>query len=243
MNNDIASVLLAKGLTDSDRDELSSLIKVWREKLDRNQLRVRYYDGSVTAAEVNIGIAVPEELKNLEITCCWGAKAVDCLQERSQFDGFMFDGDEEDELLVELVRDNHLIDKYERAVTPELIHGPVFATVSAGYADEPAAIVNFHSAETSAAIWDGRKNRIGSGFAIMATRTKAHSAEQEPSIVNLYTEDAITVITRGEADEWVAERHANPLGRPLMEPMCYRPTDTRPFGRSRITRPAMSVGL
>lgn len=61
-----------------------------------------------------------------------------------------------------------------------------------------------------------------------------------PSIVNLYTDTALIVLTR-EGTVWTAERHPNKMGRPLMEPLIWNATSSKPFGRSRLKQPIRSL--
>ena len=64
--------------------------------------------------------------------------------------------------------------------------------------------------------------------------------EWTPSIVNFYTDTALIVLTR-EGNIWTAHRHPNKMGRPLMEPLIWNATSSKPFGRSRLKRPIRSL--
>ena len=55
-------------------------------------------------------------------------------------------------------------------------------------------------------------------------------------MMNLYTDDAIWVLHR-DGQIWAAEKHEHKMGRPLMEPLIYNPTSSKPFGQSRIKEP------
>ena len=68
----------------------------------------KYYEGHVTLRDVNLGIALPQGLRNLEVGCSWGQKAVDVLAARSMFDGFVGTGGSLDSL-AKLVADNRLV--------------------------------------------------------------------------------------------------------------------------------------
>ena len=57
-----------------------------------------------------------------------------------------------------------------------------------------------------------------------------------PCHINLYTDDAIWVLTRSHST-WTAERKPHKMGRPLMEPLIWNATSAKPFGRSRIKEP------
>ena len=241
MNNSLGNITGATGLTEEDRDRLERLVNVWQAKLARNRLCKRYYEGRRTAAEVNLGIAIPEELSALEVSCCWGAKAVDVLAARSKFDSYVFSDGETVTELEGLVRDNQLVLRYQKAVVSELIHSVVFATVSRGGEGEPKAMVHFHSAESAAGIWSGRKDRLDCGFAIIDSRVFDKGAEEMPCLVALHTDTHVVEIERGDDLEWHAEYLPHSMGRPMMEPLMYRPSELRPFGRSRITRSVMTL--
>ncbi|MBR4702334.1 MAG: hypothetical protein IKO91_00675, partial [Oscillospiraceae bacterium] len=77
------------GLTERERAQLKRLLEVYREHASKNKEKDCYYEGKISLGEVNLGIALPEGMKGLEIGCSWGAKCVDVLAARSMFDGFV----------------------------------------------------------------------------------------------------------------------------------------------------------
>lgn len=90
---------------------------------------------------------------------------------------------------------------------------------------------------TSAAKWDGVKGRIAYGFAIINTEIQENKVVI-PTVINLYTDSAIWVISFSKtSNSWSAAEHKNKMGRPLMEPLIWNATSTKPFGRSRIKYP------
>jgi hypothetical protein len=97
--------------------------------------------------------------------------------------------------------------------------------------------IRFHSAQTAAAIWNGEKGRIDYGFAIIDTAPNNDNTVWMPSLINYYTDEAIWVLRKDEYDRWSAEEHRHIMGRPLMEPLIYNPTASKPFGQSRIKEP------
>lgn len=223
-----------KGLSEDEVIKLSKLIDILLLHESKNRLKNRYYEGKVTLAEVNLGIALPDGMQGLEIGCSWGAKTVDVLAGRSMFDGFVGSDGRENEDLVQIVRDNNLVAEYPKACRDELKIGCSFATLSA---DESIGCkIRFHSAQTAAALWNGEKGRIDCGLAIIDTVEDETSKVFVPSIVNMYTDDAIIVMRRSNG-LWTAERHVHKMGRPLMEPLIFNPTSTKPFGQSRIKEP------
>lgn len=211
------------------------LLEVFVQHQFRNFQKNKYYEGNISVGSVNLGIALPEGLKNLEIGCAWGAKTVDVLAARSMFDGYVGLNGEEIEELDGIVVANNLVAEYAKACRDELKFGCTFATLSAD--KDIKCKIRFHSPQTAAALWDGEKGRISRGFAIIDTAPDDVSKDWTPSLVNYYTDDAIWVLERRSNGNWYAEEHPHKMGRPLMEALIWNSTSNKPFGRSRIKEP------
>jgi len=237
--HNLGNIAKAKGLEPEDAAALSELVKVYAKHRKRNVRLTRYYDGKVRAGDVNIGIAVPEELANLEVSCNWPAKVVEALQARSQFDAFWSSLGEIKTELDAICEENDLPMRYGKAVIPELKHGCVFATLSMN--DFERASIKFHTAQSSAARWDGEHDRLLDGFAIIDSAKFNMDRSYKPSLVNMYTSEAIITLRRRNALDWSAEYHPHKMGRPLMAAMVYRGTDEKPFGKSRINNAVMHL--
>ena len=223
------------GLPLEELERLQKLVTTFNTHSYKNDEKDRYYEGKISLGEVNLGIALPDTLRRLEIGCAWGAKTVDVLAGRSMFDGFVGGNGEELTDLEKITDDNNLIDEYMKACRDELKYGCVFATLSRG-ADKQAKI-RFHSPQTAAAVWDGNKGRIAYGFAIIDTAPDNNTTEWTPNKVNYYTDDSIWVLTLIGSGIYQAERHPHKMGRPLMEAIVWNATSNKPFGRSRIKEP------
>lgn len=227
-----------KGLLPAEQQQLQDLADVFNYHQSSNTLKDKYYEGHVTLQDVNLGIALPQGLRNLEVGCSWGQKAVDALAARSMFDGFVGNGGALDGLQ-KLVMDNRLVAAYAKACRDQLKYGCVFATLSADSAI--GCKVRFHSPATAAALWSGEKSRIACGLAIIDTVKDEHLAGAwQPSLVNLYTDTAVIVL-RSVDRGWTAQRIPHRMGRPLMEPMIWNATNGKPFGRSRLKRPIRAL--
>lgn len=221
------------GLTSEEQRQLEALADVYRYHQCRNSIKDKYYEGHVTLNDVNLGIALPPGLKNMEVGCNWGQKAVDALASRSMFDGFVGSGEAAD-TAARLVEKNRLLDQYAKACRDELKYGCVFATLSAD--STLGCRIRFHSPAASAALWSGEKGRIDCGMAIIDTvPDEKYKDTWRPHIVNLYTDEAVIVLTEANG-KWYAERHDSKMGRPLMEPLIWNATTGKPFGRSRLKR-------
>lgn len=222
------------GLGNKEKEILAELFDIYERHYSANAKKIKYYEGAVTLGDVNLGIALPNGLSKVGVGCSWGAKTVDVLAARSMFDGFVDENGSELETLNRIVKDNNLLAEYGKACRDELKFGCSFATLSGN--NESGCTIRFHSPMTSAAKWDGKKGRIEYGFAIIATDEK--DGTTIPTIINLYTENAIWVLTYNKVvDNWSAVGHIHKMGRPLMEPLIWNATSTKPFGRSRIKYP------
>lgn len=223
------------GLPYDEQIRLQSLVDTFLYHQWKNQQKDRYYEGNISLESVNLGIALPEGLRNLEIGCAWGAKAVDVLAGRSMFDGFVGANGNEVEELDNIVITNDLIAEYNKACRDELKYGCTFATLSRD--TEKGCKIRFHSPMTAAALWNGDLGRIDCGFAIISTQPDDNDANLwTPSLINYYTDSAVWVLTR-DGDVWTAAEYRHRMGRPLMEPLVWNATSNKPFGRSRIKEP------
>lgn len=223
-----------RGLPAEEYADLLSLINTYNHYSGKNRIKNKYYEGKISLNSVNLGIALPEGMRGLEIGCSWGAKTVDVLAARSMFDGFVGINGEDVAELDRITDNNNLVDEYIKACRDELKYGCCFATLSDS--DEGVKI-RFHSPQMAAANWDGEKGRIRNGFAIIDTApNNEKSTEWTPSRINYYTDDCIWVLQRYDT-LWTAEAHPHRMGRPLMEALIWNATSDKPFGRSRIKEP------
>lgn len=221
-------------LTGEEVSVFNNLLAEWQRHIGSNIRNEAYYKGEVKP--VTTDSSMPADLVDLNIVMGWGGKCVDVLANRSVLAGF--EGENSD-AMADIVPLDSLVEIYEQAVTSELTDSCAFLTVSKGLAGEPDVIVSAHSALDAAAIWDERKKRIKAGICVVDIDVDS-SGLRVPTWVNMYT-DEYTYSCRKAGDSWIAEKVANPFGRPLMEPLRYRPSLTRPFGKSRINRTVRSL--
>ena len=222
------------GLDLKEIDNLTKLFNVYNCYLSKNQKKDKYYEGNISLNDVNLGIALPDGLRKLEIGCAWGSKTVDVLAARSMFDGFVGVNGENIEILDRIAVDNNLISEYAKGCRDELKYGCTFVTLSKD--EEIGVKIRFHSPLSSAALWDGEKGRIKCGFAIIDSQETNVDPFWIPTLINYYTDDAIWVI-RYKNGTYYAEKHIHRMGRPLIEPLIWNATSNKPFGRSRIKEP------
>lgn len=220
---------------DEEKARFDKLIQLFTFHASKNYEKNRYYEGLIPLNEVNLGIALPDNMAKLEIGCAWGTKTVDVLAARSMFDGFVGTNGETVTLLDKIAFNNNLIAEYMKACRDELKYGCTFATLS--YDKELGCKIRFHSPQSAAALWDGEKGRISCGFAIIDTVPDNDDyTSWSPSLINYYTDDYVWVLRRND-NIWEAEGHKHSMGRPLMEALIWNATTDKPFGRSRIKYP------
>lgn len=142
------------GLTAAEQQQLSDLAETYMYHQSRNATKDKYYEGHVTLQDVNLGLALPQGLRGLEVGCNWGQKAVDALASRSMFDGFVSNGGALDGMQ-KLVTDNRLVAAYAKACRDQLKYGCVFATLSADA--DIGCRIRFHSPATASALWERRE--------------------------------------------------------------------------------------
>ena len=215
-----------------EKAKFKELVDTFNTHRAKNAEKNKYYEGNISLNEVNLGIALPDGMQQLEIGCSWGAKTVDVLAGRSMFDGFVGINGETDTEMDEIADKNHLVDEYIKACRDELKLGCVFATLTDS---NDGVKIRWHSPLTAAAKWDGEKGRVAYGFAIIDTAPD-NDHNWTPSIINYYTDNCIWVLTKN-GSIWTAEPHVHKMGRPMMEALIWNATSDKPFGRSRIKEP------
>lgn len=227
----LAFPALNSGLPAEWAEMLEDLFTLWRAKLTRNQLRMRYYNGRNVLKD--FGISIPPQLLNVETVVGWPQKAVDAMAVRCRFDGFTASNATTQQMLNGITSRSRLRLKYRQATESTLVHSCCFATVTVDAGGKSR--IDFYSAENAAARWDDAKGRIAYGMVIDLFY------DGKPVEITLYTEDAAVHIWRVSGMLWGWEAQPYSMGRPTMAAFTYRPTFKKPFGQSRITRAVMSI--
>lgn len=229
----------ATGLSARDAERMKALMGVLRANATRNARLETYYAGRVPWDDVRN--AVPTAYKGLDIGCDWGMIAVQSVAERSQLDGFTFTDPESEAarwMGAAFLRDGMAL-AYQRALVGMLVHGCVFGTVTKG---SRGPRLRWHTARSASALWDRENERPECGMAIVSTRRDQNGHGSHASGIDLYVSEGVWELTYDElACGWSAEFLADPMGRPRMVSMAFRPDDGRPFGHSRFTHGMMSA--
>lgn len=213
------------------RDMIVDALGLWRAKLARNLLRYRYYNGKNVLKD--FGISIPPSLLNVETVVGWPQKAVDSMAVRCRFDGFKSPDPEVQAMLDGISKRSRLNVKFRQATESTLIHSCSFATVTLDVDGKPR--VDFYSAERAAARWDDVAGRIAYGIVI------DEFDKGNPTMLTLYAADVVIRAWDTTSGYWDWSYVPIGMGRPTMVSLSYRPTFSKPFGQSRITRAVMSI--
>ena len=219
------------GVDDADMGVIQALMRVWRERYPFNLIRSSYYFGRYHFKD--FGISIPDRIKT-RVTACvgWPAKSVRALADLSVFDGF--DTGATDTFGVAELADATGL---ELAV-PEMIvsaytHGCSFITVTQ---DEEGLVLTPRSAEYSAALWDGRHNRLSAVLTINDATSRGVI-----TAFNVFLPGRVYECVKDGAGRWQAKRTDTHWPEPTAVPFISDPQLSRPLGRARITRPLMAL--
>lgn len=212
------------------------LFAVWNRKRARNMLRSAYADGKHRLD--HIGFSIPPAMRHIEEVVGWPAKAVAAHAERCMFDGFVSPSANDDPFDLDAVLSaNQFGLELPQAIRSSMTHSVAFMTVSPGdpNAGEPPVIVMPYSAQWSAGLWNFRTRSLKAGLVVKDVDDYAM-----PTMYSIYTPKEVTTLKL--AGKWVVDNvWSHNLGRVPMEALPYRPDIDRPFGRSIISRPVMSI--
>lgn len=221
------------GLSDTDADALTGLLRTWNAKRPRNVLRQEYLDAKNKLDDLEVSIP-PQMRDRLGIVMGWPEQAVYKLAVRIMWDGVVSPQSETDPFeLNETLDENRFDVEFPQGVASSLTHSCAF--VSTTKTDEGVSILH-HSAEWASATWDRKRRSLGAAVTITETDEWGSPVE----LVLFTATDAITC--RRDANGWSQVDHrSHGLSRVPVEPLVYRPSLDRPLGRSRISRQVMSI--
>jgi hypothetical protein len=223
------------GLTEREAGYLTKLVQRLGSKQIRNTIRSKYYDAKQTVR--HLGIAIPPHLQSIETVIGWPAKAVDDLEQRIDFDGFVIPGATWSDFGLDVIwSENQLALEASQAHASALKYAVSFVAVLAGdkAAGEPEVIVRPLSAMSSTAIWDPLRRRVEAALSV--TAADGHGVRE----FILYTDDRIITVSR-DYSGWMVDARAHNLKRAPVAVLPFKPNLESPYGKSRISRAVMSI--
>ena len=224
--------IVIKGL-EGECEIVNRLVERVDQKQRRNLLRSSYYDGKKAARMV--GDVIPPQYANLALTLGWASKAVDGLVRRTVVDEFVAtSGMDLDSLgLQSLIESNFLYSELAQARTDAALHGISYLVTTAGVGDEPKALVHAKSALDATGEWNDRSRRL-ENFLSITDRDKG-----DVTGFILYLPNR-TLDAKLSGGTWEVKEFTHTFGVPV-EQLVYKPRKSRSNGKSRITRPVMSL--
>lgn len=214
--------------------EESNLIDALADKLVdhqfQNSIRECYYEGKQRLKDLRI--SVPPSLRLLNSVVGWCGTAVDVLEERLDFEGWIGGAN----LGLDAVyRANELDLESSQGHKDALIYGSGFVFVGKGMEGEPDPLITIESPKRATAIYDMRTRRpLAALLATFDDKGKINGG-------SLYLKD-VTVTFGYTRDGWMEiARDDHMLGRVPCAPLINNPRSGDPWGRSEITRAVMSV--
>lgn len=209
------------------------LINALRDKLQRhdakNHLLEHYYEGKNRLKDFRISI--PPQLTAAETVVGWAGTAVDVLEERVDFEGWMG----ADTLgLMDVYRANDLDVESGMGHKDSFIYGTGFIVIGSGASGEPNPLITIESPKHMTAMYDLRLRRN------VAALSLSRDDRGNPVSGTLYLPD-VTIQLEFNNGEWIdVARDEHLLGRlPVISlPNNPRSGDTK--GRSEITRAVRS---
>lgn len=234
----MATLLKLDRLSDVEEQQVQSLLVRLVGFGARNVEATQFYDAS-TRWE-NLGIAIPEEMEPwLDTTLGWCGIAVDTLEERLEWTGWVTDVDDDWGINAAFV-DNQLTLESSLLHLDALIYGIGFWSVTRGDEGEPDPLVTAESPLNTTYEWSRRSRRAA---AALTVGERDQSSIPQRVSLHLPGED---VILRSSAllepGRWqVEDRITYPHGRVSVIPVVNRPWGSRRMGRSEITRAMRSL--
>lgn len=227
------------GLTPAEQAALAQLVELWRVKQPRNRLRQAYLDGVVRPD--NLNISVPDDMVDqLGAVIGWPRKVVFGLSDLLIWDGVTSaTGSDNPFEIDDLLGATGFELEIAQTIPSSLTHSVAFLTLRKGVeaAGEPPVIIQGHSADWAAGLWDRVRRRLSYGLTIDDIDDAGR-----PTRFTLYTADSTYVVELNTASAWrIIHAELHGMGAPMMEALPFEPSLDRPLGRSRISRDVMSI--
>lgn len=227
------------GLTPAEQAALAQLVELWRVKQPRNRLRQAYLDGIVRPD--NLNISVPDEMVDqLGAVIGWPRKVVFGLSDLLIWDGVTAANGQDNPFEIDdLLAATSFELEIAQTIPSSLTHSVAFLTLRKGVeaAGEPPVIIQGHSADWAAGLWDRVRRRLSYGLTIDDIDDAGR-----PTRFTLYTVDSTYIVEQNAASAWqIVHAELHGMGAAMMEALPFEPSLDRPLGRSRISRDVMSI--
>ncbi len=201
-----------------------------------------YYDSTyrVTA----IGIATPEEMRQLLAHIGWSRSYLDAIEERLDPEGFRLAGrSKADKRLWDWWEANNMTVNAGMGMLEALIHGRAYGTVAApdpadDLADPDAPVLRIESPRSLMVDTDIVTGRVKKALRLYTESDAAHAERATLLLPN----ETVLLKRSGANGPWMVDRHVeHNLNRVLVVPIVNRARLTLPKGESEITPELRSI--
>lgn len=208
-------------------DKLSKKLSAHHSK---NEELEHYYEGKNRLKDLQISI--PPQLTAVESVVGWAGTAVDILEERLDFEGYI-GGDALG--LNDIYRANELDLEQSLAHKDALIYGVGFVVVGKGAEGEANELITIESPKNVTVEYDIRTRRPAAGLLLHKNKNG------NPSHGSLYLPD-VTISIEYVNGMWIdVDRDEHRMGRVRIVPLVNNPRSADSYGRSEITRGVRSL--
>lgn len=210
---------------------IEGLVKKLEKHQPSNHTKEAYYEGKQRLKDLKISI--PPQLKLVDSVVGWAGTAVDVLEERLDFEGYIG----ADALgLNEIYRANNLDLESSLGHKDAFVYGTGFVFVGKGRPElgEPAELITIESPKKATALYDLRTRRIAAALLV--------NGDERGEITqgSLYLADQTIVFGVYENTFVELSRDVHMMGRVPVVPLINNPRSGDPHGRSEITRAVRS---
>lgn len=221
----------AVGLSREHKDIVQQLLSNWQSHYAQNVLLNDYYRSRSILKD--LGIAVPDHLKDLEVACGWGYKTVEVMRDHVVFDGFTCDDGDLDDLLYRASLRNSLDTRVGKAVGSALEYCFSMWVVTAD--ERGRARISCYPPTLSTGLWDDVTETMEAGMFVVRFKRQNGKITQTPDWVDVLLPDCLIRLQEVSNGKWQASYEPHSMGCVPMFPMPYNPDAGRPFGNSRIS--------
>lgn len=207
---------------------INALVKKLKHHDGKNAELEKYYEGKNRLKDLNI--SVPPQLKLVDSVVGWAGTAVDVLEERLDFEGYINDSFG----LNDIFRANELDLESSLGHKDALIYGTGFVFVGKGMAGEADPLITIESPKKATAVYDMRTRRIGAALLVQrGDRGEIYGG-------SLYLADQTIYFEAYQRTFVEVARDVHNLGRVPVAPLINNPRSGDPEGRSEITKAVRS---
>jgi hypothetical protein len=210
-------------------DLIERMIKKLASHKFGNEVKEHYYEGKQRLKDLNISI--PPTLKLVNSVVGWAGTAVDVLEERLDFEGYI-GGDSFG--LNDIYRANELDLESGLGHKDALVYGTGFVVVGKGREGEADPLITIESPQKMTAIYDMRTRRISAALLVDSDDIG------DVTRGSLYLPNETIYFMRLNNKIYEEDRDVHQLGRVPVAPLINNPRSGDPYGRSEITRAVRS---